>query len=431
MLPFLRQESARGQIALGPFLVDLDASRLRRNGVELELRPRAFRVLTVLLQNPGRVVDYRQMIREAWDGVQVSTHTVTVTVSELKEVLGEYGAWISCRPKFGYCLEMPASENLIRTGWHFWNQYTRLGFENALRCFQQAAGDDSADFRAFEAISNTYLMMASCMIRPPRENHSGFLEAHNRAVALCGLTPELELDRAYALYIFEQKVEGAEAALLELQRERPRMLELWVRLSMVHVALGRMDEALADMQQAQAIDALFPPLSFVWTIVRLFRREFDAAVVCGKNTVDLHPSSQIGRTDYALALELAGRPAEALAQYRLASAMAPDIPWIRAREGVCLATNEHTAEAWRILEDLRRNREAEYIDAYHLALLLYALCEPDEAFRELERAHEEKSWTVLLIDVDTRADALRGDPRFPLWRKRMHPRPAQRSLRGA
>src|ERR1700682_2176295 len=87
--------------------------------------------------------------------------------------------------------------------------------------------------------------------------------------------------------------------------------------------VSRMRYVVFNRQQAQAIDALFPPLSFVWTIVRLFRREFDAAVVCGKNTVDLHPSSQIGRTDYALALELAGRPAEALAQYRLASAMAP------------------------------------------------------------------------------------------------------------
>ncbi|PWU09527.1 MAG: hypothetical protein C5B51_06135 [Terriglobia bacterium] len=426
MLPVGRPEFASRQISFGPFVVDVDWPRLRRNGQELELRPRAFRVLKVLLQNPGRVVDYRQMIRDAWDGIQVSTHTVTVTVGELKEVLGEYGSWISCRPKFGYCLEMPATEDLIRTGWHFWNQFTRTGFDNALRCFQQAADADTADFRAFEAISSTYLTRASLLIRSPEENYRGFLEAHNRAMALCGLTPELRLDRAFALYIFEQKVQEAEAALQEVQREEPRNADLYVRLSMVHLALGRMDEALQDLEQAQAIDALFPPLSFVWTIVHLFRREFDAAVACGKNTVDLHPSSQIGRTDYALALELAGRPVEAMAQYKLASTMAFDIPWMRAREAMCLARYGNRADARRVLEELRRNRDTDYIDAYHLALLLSALGKPGEAFRELERAWEEKSWAVLLVDVDTRADALRSDPRFPAWRRKINAYRARR-----
>src|SRR5438128_2703451 len=127
------------QIALGPFCVDVATTRLLRDGIDLELRPRAFRALQVLVQNPGRVVDYEDMIGQAWDGVQVSKHTINVTVGEIKNALQEYGSWITCRAKFGYCLEIPESEDLIRTGWHFRNQFTRTGFENALRCFEQAA----------------------------------------------------------------------------------------------------------------------------------------------------------------------------------------------------------------------------------------------------------------------------------------------------
>jgi DNA-binding winged helix-turn-helix (wHTH) protein len=97
-------------IALGPFRVDLATTRLFRDGVEFELRPRAFRVLKVLIQNPGRLVDYQQMIQEAWDGTHVSKHTVAVTIGEIKHVLGEYGTWINCQPKFGYRLEIPQSE---------------------------------------------------------------------------------------------------------------------------------------------------------------------------------------------------------------------------------------------------------------------------------------------------------------------------------
>jgi two-component system KDP operon response regulator KdpE len=77
--------------------VNLATARLLRDGSELELRPQAFRALKVLIQNPGRLVDYEQMISQAWDGVRVSKHTVAVTVGEIKNVLKECGSWIEVR----------------------------------------------------------------------------------------------------------------------------------------------------------------------------------------------------------------------------------------------------------------------------------------------------------------------------------------------
>jgi len=404
--------------ALGPFRVDLAATRLSRDAVELELRPRAFRVLKVLIQNPGRLVDYDQMIREAWDGVHVANHTVAVTVAEIKSVLGEYGTWINCQPKFGYRLEIPKSEDLIRRGWHYWNQYTRAGFENALLCFQQAGETDSADFRAFEGISSTYLMMASFVMRAPRDVHAAFLEAHSRAVALCGLTPELRLDRAYAHFVFDQRLPEAEAELLAVQRERPHSAVVHIRLAMVYLASGRLAEARAILLPAQESGALLPPQAFVGTLLRLYCREFSAAAEWGKDTMDLHPSSQIGRAHYADALDFSGRGEEAVVQYRLASAMSPDTSWIRAAEACCLARNGYRTDASAILESLRRFRETEYVDAYLLALVLDALGRRDEAFRELERAYQEKAYTLLFVDVDAKADGLRADPRFARVRSR-------------
>ena len=122
------------------------------------------------------------MIREAW-GVQVSKHTVATTVNEVKSVLGEYGSWITCQPKFGYRLTIRQSEDLLRRGWRFWNPHTRVGFENALECFRQAAENDSSDFRAFEAISATCLMLAGYLMREPRGCRIMFAYAHQRAVA--------------------------------------------------------------------------------------------------------------------------------------------------------------------------------------------------------------------------------------------------------
>ena len=198
---------AAKEIALGPFRLNLTNTRLLRDGVVLESRPQVFRVFKVLIQNYGRLVEYDQLVREAWD-VHVSRHTVATTVNELKNLLEEHGDWIVCRPRLGYFLEIPESEDMIRRGWHFWNLHTRMGYENALKYFQQAAENDAGDFRAFAAISSTYLMLASFLMRAPGEIHGAFLEAHNRAVGLCGMTPELRLDRAFGLYIFEEQTGG-------------------------------------------------------------------------------------------------------------------------------------------------------------------------------------------------------------------------------
>ena len=405
------------EIALGPFRVDLAETRLLRDGVQLGLRPQAFRALEVLLRNHGRLVDYGQMIREAW-GVQVSKHTVATTVNEVKSVLGEYGSWITCQPKFGYRLTMRQSEDLLRRGWYFWNQHTRIGYESALQCFQQAAENDSSDFRAFEAISSTCLMLAGFLMREPRDCHAIFLAAHRRAVALCGLTPELRLDRAFGLLIFEQNLEEAESELLAVRRERPSLVHAHIRLALLYLASGRLDEARNVMIQAKAVDELEPQLAILGTIVPLFRREFQAAEEWGRQNLDLHPSSQVGRAFYAEALEQTGRFEEALAQYRLAIALSPDALWIRADEGGCLARHGQSAAAMAILEDLQRIGRTAYVDAYHVALLLDSLGRRNEAFQALERAHEEKAYSLLYIGVDAKADALRSDPRFARFGKK-------------
>jgi tetratricopeptide (TPR) repeat protein len=199
-------------------------------------------------------VEYAQLIREAWD-VHVARHTVATTVNELKNLLQEHGEWIVCRPRLGYLLEIPESEDMIRRGWHCWNLHTRTGYENALKYFQQAARNDAGDFRAFAAISSTYLMLASFLMRAPDEIHGAFLKANNRAVELSGMTPELRLDRAFALYIFEHKLAEAEAELLALRRELPDSAHLNIRLALIYLAGGRLAAARAALFEAQATDA--------------------------------------------------------------------------------------------------------------------------------------------------------------------------------
>jgi len=417
------------RMAFGPFCLDAASARLSRDGAALDLRPQAFQALKTLLDPSGRHVDYHQMIHEAWDGNLVSRHTVAVTVGEVKKVLREYGSWISYRPRLGYRLEVPRSDELIRKGWHFWNRRTREGFEKALDCFQEAAREDSADPRALEGTSLTYLTLGTCGMRPPREMYPAFLEAHGRAVALAGLTPELRSDRGHGLHIFEHKMAEAEAELLQSKREK-QWLPTYIRLTMLYAAAGRLDEALDVLAEAHAVDPLAPMLPATETNIRFCRREFDHAVVCGKKALELHPYLQFARVFYAQALEYAGKVEEACEQYRLAGILSPDLPWLRALEATCLARHGGRKQASLILHELEKIRAAEYVDAYYMALLWDALGKREEAMQELERAYDENSSALPIMDMDPKMDSLRRDPRFePLRRSRFAPAGFPRSLR--
>jgi len=400
------------EFTFGPFTFDAAGARLARDGAEVRLRPQAIQVLRVLLQHVGRPIGYDQMIAEAWQGTFVSRHTVDVTVGEVKKVLGPYGRWIVHRPKVGYSLDVPTSDELVRKGWHFASRRTKEGAERAIDCFQQAASHCPGDFRAFEGLSTCYLMQATFGIYAPIEVYPRFLEAHAQAVERGGLTPELRCNRAHGLHMFEHRLREAEDEFTRALAEKPSFATVHVRMALMCATLGQLDRALALVTQGYQADPLLPTLPPAEVNVRVWRREYGTAIEIGSKAVELHPYLSISRANYAQALEFSGRLDDALTQYQLGSIMSGDLPWLRALEATCLAKLGRRADAHAILDELEHRRKTDYADALYLAVLHDALGERAKAFKEIERAFEENSAFLYSIDVDPKMDAFREDRRF-------------------
>ncbi len=400
------------ELTFGPFILDRDGGRLFRDHSDVRLRPRALDALRVLLEQRGRPVSYEQLIERAWEGTFVSHHTVDVTIGEVRKVLGEYGQWIVRRPRVGYALEIPSADEIVRKGWHFWERRTRKGFELAIECFEQAVQQSPGDFRAFEGLSASYLTLATFSMRPPQEMYPRFREAHARAVALGGSRAELRCNHGHALHIFERRYAEAEAELLRTLDDKPTWGPSYVRLSMLYSTAGRFDDAVAILQRCYQAAPLLSTLPLAETSVLFRHRHYEKAVVAGAKSVELHPYLQVGRAFYGQALEFSGRLEEALEQYRLASVMSPDLPWMRALEGICLAKMGRRTEAFAILEALEALRQHEYVDAFLMAPFRDVLGRRDEALLELERAFEENSALLYSLRVDPKMDSLMGEPRF-------------------
>jgi tetratricopeptide (TPR) repeat protein len=359
------------------------------------------------------------MITEAWDGTVVSRHTVDVTVGEVRKALHEFGSWITHRPKVGYRLDVPKSEDLVRKGWHFWNRRTREGFDKALECFEAAALEDGTDFRVYEGLAACYMMLGTYCLRAPGEVLKPYLDALERATAITGMTPELRVARAHGLHVFERKFSQAETEFLQAMREKPTLTKLYGFLAMLYTAMGRSSDALETLAKAYKVDPLFPVLPAVEVSVQFFARNYDAAIACGRKSLELHPYILVGRCYYAEALEYAGHVEEALKEYRTACTVLPGLTWLRILEAACLAKNGRKAEAVVIRAEIEQTRKAEYIDAFYMALLYDSLGMRDRAFAEFDRAVKENSITLCLIDVDPKLDELRKDPRFAALRQRV------------
>jgi len=412
------------EFSFGPFVLNTTTARLTRDGADVRLRPRAFETLRVLVEHAGEFLHTDILIAEAWRGTHVSHHTVDVTVSEVRQHLGDCAGWIVHRPKVGYALQVPAADDAVRQGWHLWNQRTRSGCERAIDCFRKAIADTPSDFSAYEGLSTAYLTLGIFGIGRPLDVYPQFLAAHERAVALSGLRPELRCNRGWGLHVFEHQATPAEAELARTMEEKPSIGSTYVRLAMVYGSLGRFDEALEILNRGRAQDPLLATLAATEVLVRCWQRDYEGAVALGRRAVELHPYLNVMRVNYGQALQFAGRPQEALAQYHVASIVSPDVPWLRALEAACQASLGRHADASAMLDGLEGLRRSEYVDAYYMAVLREALGQRREALVELRRAVAENSAGLYALGVDPKFDGLRGEAQFLRAQRRIGGLPA-------
>ncbi len=76
-------------ISYGPLSLDRHDRTLRRAGVEVPLRRRAFEVLWLLIAAAGEAVTKETLLKQVWPGLTVEENNLQVQISALRKVLGD------------------------------------------------------------------------------------------------------------------------------------------------------------------------------------------------------------------------------------------------------------------------------------------------------------------------------------------------------
>jgi serine/threonine-protein kinase len=310
-----------------------------------------------------------------------------------------------------------AAHDLYLKGRYLWNKRTADALAKARTYFQQAIEQDPTYALAFVGLADTVIVIehgaASAVEMLPDakraalkalEIDGALAEAH----ATLGLISHYNYEWITAEQEFRQSI--------KLKPEYPTVHQ-WYGLLLV--STGRLKEALAQAEQARQLDPTSLIINSALTATLVAAREYDRAIAQANKTLELDPSFQQAHYDLTYAYMGQGRYREAVAELEK---LGPSALSSRGagQLGFAYGMNGQRAEALRVLAQLEKRSEREYVQPSARALIYMGLGDKDQAFAWLDKAFAERDYRLRELKAQPLFDSLRSDPRFTRLLKQMH-----------
>jgi serine/threonine-protein kinase len=315
--------------------------------------------------------------------------------------------------------EDPEAYALYLKGRHHWGRRP-AGTMEAIACFDQAVKRDPTYALAYTGLADAYNTLASWeggMI-PPGE---GFQKGMSYAEQALRLKPELAEGHAalaYALLHYRWDTSEAERSFSEAIRLNPRYGPAHHWYSHLLVAMGRVEESLAESKIFLKLDPADPmsQLHLIWHHV--MAHDFDQALSESRRALANEPGYAFNHIFQGWAFLGKGATGEALAVIRKATELS-SVGMQLGFLGHALAVNGHREDAVRTLERISARSAQGYVSPYELGLIYEALGDREQAFTSLEQAFAERSPWLVHLAQDPRLSHLHGHPRFDALLARM------------
>lgn len=181
---------------------------------------------------------------------------------------------------------------------------------------------------------------------------------------------------------------------------------------------GRTDEAVVDIQQAQALDPVGVSGTDVASILFLAHR-FDDAARELRSTLAVQPNSVDTLWQLGFVLSANNRPDDAIPPLEKAVYLSNRSPAVLAILIRAYAHAGRRADALRLLAEMQQRSKTSYVPAGAFVNAYLGLDDKEHAFVWLERAAAEQSNILQFIKVHPYFDPLRGDPRFTALERRV------------
>jgi TolB-like protein/class 3 adenylate cyclase/Tfp pilus assembly protein PilF len=306
--------------------------------------------------------------REIQDVLEIQSDIARKVAEALREhVLGDVR-----RSEKGRATNSPdAYLNYLR-GRQLWNQRTEKSLKQAIDFFNNALKIDENYAMAYTGLADSYATLAFLEFMAPHEADPKAREAAEKALSLDGQLAEAHTSLGLIKFQYDWDWKGAEQELKKAISINPSYAPAHHFYADYLKAMGRFDEALTEIEQAQALDPLSLAISTGVGHVLYLSRQYDEAIVQYQRAVDLDPDFMISHVWFGRPYLEKGMYEEAIAELETAVRLSGESTLALAMLGHGLASAGRSEEAMEILEKLKERSKRQYVPSYWIAVIYNA-----------------------------------------------------------
>jgi len=311
----------------------------------------------------------------------------------------------------------PEAYEAYLRGRHFWNR-REAWLRRAKEEFEKAIEIDPEYAPAFAGLAATYMLFPHYLNAAPRETFPKAKEYAERALQLDPSLAEAHvvLGDYYLRFEWDWVRAGEEYRRASESSPGSSMVRqfygeyLW--------AVGQTDAAIAQFEQARAIDPISPISISNLALGLVAARRPEEALTTSDAALEIDPSFALAHTIKGLAYMQTGEGDRAIASLRRSVGIS-DWSGTRFHLARALALFGHRDEAQKLIDETLSEIGERTLDLYALAAAYGALDQTENMYEALDRMLGEKSPFTIWLARGPAFDHVRHSPEFQAFLRRV------------
>ena len=371
-----------------------------------------------LRRDGGRIRVTAQLI--AHDGFHLWSETYERELRDIFAVQDEITRAIvdALKIKLAVPLEAHATPNteayeLYLKGRFWWNKRSPEAIKRAVEYFNQAIAKDPDYALAYTGLADCYSVLGTYLdVLSPREAMPKAKAAALKALQMNDGLGEAHTSLAFISFNYDWDWPAAEREFRRAIGLNPSNANAHHWYSHFLTAMARVEESLAESRRALELDQFNPVMTTHLGWHYFYARQYDLAVEQHRRTIEMEPNYGVAHWYLGESYEQSKMHVEASTELARAKTLLRENSGVEADIGYVEALSGRRDEAQAVIDALKERSKRTYVSSYDLALVYCGLGLKDQTLECLLEAHNQRSDSLVYLQVDPRLDPLRSDPRF-------------------
>lgn len=310
----------------------------------------------------------------------------------------------------------PEAYEAYLKGRFFWNKRTEANNKKAIEYFRLAIEKEPSYALAYAGLADAY---ASPAISeglqesvPATEAFPGSEAAATKALQLDETLAEAHASLGTVKFLYDRDWPVSEAEFKRALQLNPNYANahMWYAQSLLW--MQRPDEAVDEAHRARELDPLSLVINANLGFILGVTRHYDLGIEQIRKTLDMDPNFPLAHYRLAQIFILKGMNKEAIPELEKAVWLSGGSPRATAELALAHAQLGNKKQSFKLLDDLKQRSRERYVSPFNLALIYGAVGDKNQALEWLEKAHEQRSPSLKLLNLSPAFRGLRSEPRF-------------------